>query len=54
MLSRAILFFMNKKPWILGLFCTVSTYLVAQDSQDSLAIQQLSEVVVTATKFPVM
>ena len=53
MLSRAILFFMNKKPWILGLFCTVSTYLVAQDSQDSLAIQQLSEVVVTATKFPV-
>ena len=53
MLSRAILILMIKKPWILGLFCAVSTFLAAQDSQDSLEIQQLSEVVVSATKFPV-
>ena len=47
---------MNKKPWILGLLSAVSISIAAQDSQnvqDSLGVQQLREVVVTATKFPV-
>lgn len=44
---------MNKQPWILGLLCAFSTYTIAQDLQDSLDVQQLKEVVVTGTKFPI-